>query len=57
MLPYKYTVVDISENNEVGYKAIIPAFPKIYVVADSIGELDKAVQRFVKEDIKHLQKD
>jgi antitoxin HicB len=56
MFPYKYTIVDISENNEIGLKAIIPSFPNIYIVADSPSELHNAVQEFVKEDIAYRKK-
>lgn len=55
MFPYKYTIVDISEKNETGFKAIIPAFPHLYIVADSAEELNQAVQTLVEEEIQEMK--
>lgn len=52
---YKYTVVEISENWEIWFKAIIPSFPKLFIVADSAEELHNAVKLWIKEEIKYLK--
>jgi len=56
MFPYKYTIIDISEEKEKGYKAIIPAFPNLYIVADSVKELDQTVKQMINEEIEQLNK-
>ena len=53
---YKYTVIDISEEGEVGFKAVIPKFPKVHVVADSPKELHEAVNAAIEEEIKFYKK-
>lgn len=56
MFPYKYTVQDISEWDETWFKAIIPSFPWLYVVADSAEELHSVVKIAVNEEIEELKK-
>lgn len=51
MNSYKYTVIDLSTEKETGLKAIVPAFPNLYIVADSITQLHDVVQDFIKEEI------
>ena len=49
--PYNYAVKDISEGDEIGYTAIIPKFPKIYVCADTPEELHSAVREEILEEV------
>jgi predicted HicB family RNase H-like nuclease len=56
MFPYKYTVIDISENNETGFKAVIPSWPHLYIVADTVKDLDNSVKSIIKEEIFKLKK-
>ena len=49
---YSYTVMDISEGNEIGFKAIIPKFPKLHILADSPSQLHDVVQIAIHEEIK-----
>ena len=53
---YNYIVIDISEEDEVGYKAVISKFPKLHIVADSPEELHKAVAYGIEEEIKFYKK-
>ena len=53
---YSYSVIDISEDDEIGYKAVVPKFPRIHVVADSPAELHNAVQIAIKEEIQYYKK-
>jgi predicted HicB family RNase H-like nuclease len=53
---YKYSVLDISEAKEIGFQAIIPAFPKLYIVADNVEELHETVVIAITEEIKYLKK-
>jgi len=55
MFPYKYTIIEISEGQEVGFKAIIPAFPNLYVLSDSPAELHETVKILVNEEIECLK--
>lgn len=54
-LLYNYTVIDISEGDEIGFTAVIPKFPKLHIVSDSISELHDVVQTMVKEEIEFYQ--
>ena len=53
---YSYSVIEISEGDEIGFKAVIPRFPKLHIVADSPSELHNAVQIAIKEEIKVYKK-
>ena len=53
MNSYKYTVIDLSTDKETGFKAIVPSFPNLYIVADSITQLHDVVQDFIQEEIKY----
>lgn len=55
-MKYKYTVIDISENWEVWYKAIIPSFSRLFVVANTPDELHRVVWIAIEEEITHLKK-
>lgn len=48
---YQYLIIDISEKDEIGFKAVIPKFPKLHVFADSPNELHEAVLAAIKEEI------
>lgn len=48
---YRYVVMDISEENEIAFKAIIPKFPKLVVVGDSPQQLHEAVLIGIEEEI------
>ena len=54
---YNYTVVDISEDGDIGYKAIIPKFPNVYIVADSPEELHEVVCIMIDETIEDYKKE
>ena len=54
MFPYRYTIVEITEGKETGFKAIIPSFPNIYIVAESPSELHEAIKTMINEEIKYL---
>ena len=54
MFPYRYTILEITEGEEIGFKAIIPAFPNLYVVANSPSELHEAIKTIVYEEIEYL---
>ena len=55
MLNYKYTVLDISDWDEIWFKAIIPSFPWIFVLADSVEELNSVVKISINEEIERLK--
>ena len=54
-MDYKYTIVDISEDWETWYKAIIPAFPKLFIVADDVSQLHDAVCNGIDEELAYLK--
>lgn len=55
-LPYSYTVIDISEGNKIGFKAVIPKFPKLHVMADSISQLHETVKIAIAEEIRYYKR-
>ncbi|KKT73011.1 MAG: hypothetical protein UW70_C0093G0005 [Candidatus Peregrinibacteria bacterium GW2011_GWA2_44_7] len=50
-LPYHYTIIDISEGNEIGFKAVIPKFPKLHIMADSLSQLHDIVKKTIFTEI------
>lgn len=53
---YKYSVLDISKDQEIGFRAVIAAFPKLYILADSVDELHQVVLIAIAEEIEHREK-
>lgn len=53
---YSYTVFDISNAKETGFRAIIPKFPNLHIFADSPKELHDIVQITIKEEIENLKR-
>ncbi len=53
---YKYSVLDISEGRELGFRAVIAGFPKLYIVADNVQQLHDAVLPAITEEIMRLKK-
>ena len=56
-MKYKYIVVDISADWEVWYKAIIPAFPRMLILADTPEQLNDVVKIMIEEEIEDLKKE
>ena len=54
--PYSYLVVPIGEDGEDAYKAIIPKFKNLHVMADSPEELHELVVELIEEDIVRRKK-
>lgn len=54
---YSYLVVPIGENGEEAYKAIIPKFGNLLIMADNIEELNEAVIEMIEEDIIRRKKE
>lgn len=54
---YQFTVVNISEGDEIGFTAVIPKFPKMYICADSVEELVEVIHIFIEEEIERLKKE
>lgn len=49
---YSYLVVPIGEDGEAAYKAIIPKFSNILIMADTLEELNGLVIEMIDEEIK-----
>ena len=54
---YKYSVVDISENWETWFKAVVPSFPRMLILADTPDQLHEVVKITIKEEIEDLKKE
>lgn len=54
---YNYTVLNISDENDVAYQAVIPKFPKMYIVGESPEQLSTVVPVFIQEAIERYQKE
>lgn len=52
---YNYLVVNLSNNVETGFKAVIPKFPHLYVFADNPDELHKIVLKSIEDEIRYLR--
>lgn len=55
-MKYNYLVVDIGNDKEEGYKAVIPKFPHILVMADTVKELHEQVEFTLDLVIENLKK-
>ena len=55
-LNYKYTIIPIGIDGEEAYKAIIPKFPKMLIMADTPKGLHEMVTDVLEETIKELKK-
>lgn len=55
--PYKYTIINISEDEETGFKAIIPKFPNLWIVADTLAQMQEVIPIFIEEEIERLKKE
>lgn len=53
---YNYLVINISEEGETGYSAMIPKFPNLSIMADTPEELHEAVIETIEMHIKDLKK-
>lgn len=53
---YNYSIVTLREDDEIGYEAVIPKFPKVHVFADTLEELDEMVMITLEENIKSCKK-
>lgn len=54
---YSYLVIPIGEDGEEAYKAVIPKFSNILVMADTIEELNESVVEMIDEDIRRRKKE
>lgn len=54
---YKYMIIELSEDGDVGYEAIIPKFPNICIMADTPNEIHKFVIEDIAEMIEEYKKD
>lgn len=54
---YSYLIKDISEGKKIAFKAIIPKFPKMLVMADTPKELHEAVVETIELAIKQRKKE
>lgn len=48
---YNYTIIDISEGEDIGFEAVIPKFPNLHTVGDSPDQLNKAMRILIEEEI------
>lgn len=55
-MKYNYFVINISDSEGEGYKAIIPKFPGILVMADTVEGLHEQVKYTINLVIKKLKK-
>lgn len=55
--PYSYLVVPIGEEGEEAYKAIIPKFKNLHIMADSPEELHELVVEMIEEDLVRRRKE
>ena len=53
---YSYLIVPIGENGEEAYKAVIPKFSNLLIMADTIKELNESVIEMIEEDIERRKK-
>ena len=53
---YSYLIIPIGEDGDEAYKAIIPKFNNILVMADTVEELNEAVIEMIDEDIERRKK-
>lgn len=53
---YNYFIQVLSDEDGIGYKAIIPKFPKIHVYADSVKELDEQINICIEMAVTELTK-
>lgn len=53
---YHFLIVDISEGDEEGYRAVIPKFPGMYIFADTPKELREVVEIMIAEELQYLEK-
>lgn len=53
---YQYLIRDISDEDGNGYAAVIPKFPKIHVMADTVEELHEQVIETLDHAIKSMEK-
>lgn len=54
---YHYLVRDISDEDGEGYAAVIPKFPKIHVMSDTVTELHEQVIETLDHAIRSMEKD
>lgn len=54
---YQYTIMDVSEDGETAYQAVVPKFPGIYVFADTPEELPSLVREALEDVIRLYQKE
>jgi len=54
---YNYLIKDISDGKEIAFKAIIPKFPEMLIMADTPEELHEAVVEEIKYSIKDRKKE
>ena len=55
-MKYNYFVINISDDDVEGYKAVIPKFPNVLVMADTVNELHEQVEYTLNSVIKNLIK-
>lgn len=54
--PYSYLVKPIGEGENMGYRAIVPKFPNMLIMADNPKELHDITVDIVSNEIKKLKK-
>ena len=54
---YNYLIVPIGEDGEEAYKAVIPKFPKMLIMADTIEDINQLVPETIEETIEELIKE
>lgn len=54
---YSYMIVPIGEDGEEAYKAVIPKFPDLLVMADTVDEINSLVPETIEEAIEYRKKE
>lgn len=55
--PYSYLVIPIGEDGEEAYKAIIPKFKNLHIMADSPEELHELVIDLIQEETRQRKRE
>ncbi|MDX9970281.1 MAG: toxin-antitoxin system HicB family antitoxin [Candidatus Gracilibacteria bacterium] len=56
MFPYNYLIQPIREGEEIAYRAFVPKFPEMIILAESPTELHEITVSIVEEEIKKRKK-
>src|SRR3989338_241092 len=53
---YNYSIINISEGEEIGYKSVVPKFPGMLVLDDNVERLHEVIQITIAEQLEYLEK-